>query len=60
MDRLHYNYTDGTNQLDHITDEVIDDARYPTDLDKQSAGNYGYDATGNLIWDTKEGLSKIE
>lgn len=60
MDRLHYNYITGTNQLDHITDDVTDDARYANDLDGQTAGNYVYDAIGELTQDNKENIGKIE
>jgi RHS repeat-associated protein len=60
MDRLHYNYISGTNKLDHITDDVTDDTRYTSDLDGQAAGNYDYDAIGNLTQDLKENISRIE
>lgn len=60
MDRLHYNYITGTNKLDHITDDVTDDARYATDLDGQTAGNYDYDAIGNLIKDTKGIIGSLQ
>ncbi len=59
MDRLQYNYLAGTNQLGYITDGVPD-ATYVNDLDGQTAGNYNYDAIGNLIKDTKEGIANIE
>ena len=34
-------------------------AKYTEDIDDQPANNYDYDAIGNLIQDTKEGISKI-
>lgn len=60
MDRLQYTYIAGTNKLDHVTDDVTDDARYATDIDGQAAGNYDYDAIGNLTQDLKENISRIE
>ncbi|MDI3322743.1 hypothetical protein [Pinibacter soli] len=59
MDRLTYNYIDGTNKLDHINDAVADDT-YTADIDSQAAGNYTYDAIGNMTKDTKGGVDRIE
>jgi RHS repeat-associated protein len=58
MDNLTYHYTAGTNKLDYI-DDAVPATNYPNDLDGQSAGNYGYDAIGNLTQDTKEGITNI-
>ena len=59
MDRLQYHYRAGTNQLDYVTDaathaQIQDDFR-----PGQAAGNYGYDAIGNLTKDEQEGIKRI-
>lgn len=59
MDRLTYYYKSGKNQLDYVQDNV-GAAVYTEDIDGQTAGNYQYDAIGNLISDQKEGLTAIE
>ncbi|MDI3321388.1 LamG-like jellyroll fold domain-containing protein [Pinibacter soli] len=59
MDRLTYNYIDGTNKLDHIKDAVPDDA-YIADIDSQAVHNYTYDAIGNMTKDSKGGVDKME
>lgn len=46
------------NKLRYVTDE-IGDAAFQNDVDNQSAGNYAYDAAGNLIQDIKSGISSI-
>ena len=48
-----------TNRLNYI-DDVVDDAVYSNDIDKQSDGNYVYDEIGNLTRDVKGGLSNVE
>jgi RHS repeat-associated protein len=53
MDSLNYNYNAGTNQLNHIRDQVASTA-YSVDIDNQSANNYTYDALGNLVTDVQE------
>ncbi|THU34986.1 RHS repeat-associated core domain-containing protein [Niastella caeni] len=58
MDSLTYKYIMGTNRLDHISDSV-QAGNYDTDIDRQSAGNYEYDAIGNLVKDRAEGINKI-
>jgi len=59
MDDLTYNYIAGTNKLDHVTDAISGDP-YSSDIGSQSAGNYDYDASGNLIKDGAEGISHID
>ncbi len=59
MDDLTYNYIAGSNQLDHVTDAVTSDP-YGSDIGTQSAGNYDYDGSGNLIKDVAEGISHID
>ena len=54
-DDLSYHYTTGQNQLEWVNDEA-DDNVLNVDIDKQAAGNYVYDALGNLIEDKAEGL----
>lgn len=64
MDNLTYGYNkDGNNKLvnnrlRHVKD-AIGDANYQEDIDNQPDDNYGYDAIGNLIKDTKEGITNI-
>lgn len=49
VDRLTYNYTNtGTNQLNNITESAAVTAD-PSDIENQTAGNYTYDAIGQLI-----------
>lgn len=59
MDSLNYTYKTGTNKLDFVNDQVNDPA-YGSDIDRQLAGNYQYDAIGNLISDAKEKLQTVE
>ncbi|MBS1567772.1 MAG: hypothetical protein JST39_25535, partial [Bacteroidetes bacterium] len=54
MDKLRYSYISGTNRLDYITDSVPS-GNYTVDIDSQDAGNYRYDPTGNLIFDSAAG-----
>ncbi|OQP57832.1 hypothetical protein A3860_09410 [Niastella vici] len=58
MDSLTYKYVMGTNRLDHMSDSVPA-TNYDVDIDKQTAGNYVYDAIGNLVKDNAEGINKI-
>ncbi len=58
MDDLTYSYTAATNKLRHVKD-AIGDANYTEDIDNQPDDNYDYDAIGNLIKDTKEGITNI-
>ncbi|UYQ95401.1 hypothetical protein MKQ68_09855 [Chitinophaga horti] len=59
MDNMTYHYTPGTNKLTHVTDPVPA-GNYGSDIDEQTAGNYSYDKIGNLISDSKEGITNIE
>ncbi|NQY09765.1 MAG: RHS repeat-associated core domain-containing protein [Flavobacteriales bacterium] len=61
MDNMAYNYISETNKLDYVNeDNTIDSHAYTTDIDDgQVAGNYEYDAIGNLIADEQEGIAEI-
>lgn len=59
MDDLTYNYIPGSNKLEYVKDFVAGDP-YSSDISTQSAGNYDYDASGNLIKDAAEGISQID
>ncbi len=59
MDNLTYHYIPGTNQLDHIQDTVHHD-NYDNDIDDQLAGNYKYDAIGNLVSDDSANITHID
>jgi RHS repeat-associated protein len=64
MDNLTYGYNKDinnklvNNQLRHVKD-AVNDLNYQEDIDNQPDDNYGYDANGNLIKDTKEGITNI-
>ncbi|OQP58027.1 hypothetical protein A4R26_23295 [Niastella populi] len=58
MDSLNYSYVMGTNRLDHVSDNVPA-GNYTEDIDNQTAGNYDYDAIGNLVKDNAEGITSI-
>jgi RHS repeat-associated protein len=58
MDNLQYFYTANTNKLDFVTDPVTA-ASFTGDIDNQTAGNYLYDAIGNLRYDRSEGIDTI-
>ncbi len=58
MDNMSYQYDAGTNRLNHVKDVVSKD-NYNEDLDDQQAGNYKYDAIGNLISDSAENIKNI-
>lgn len=64
MDNLSYGYNKDVNnqlinnRLRHVKD-AIGDANYTEDIDNQPDDNYDYDAIGNLIKDTKEGITAI-
>lgn len=58
MDSLNYSYISGTNKLDHISDSVPS-GNYPNDIDNQLAGNYNYDAIGELTKDSVSGISSV-
>ena len=57
MDRLHYIYENGNNQLSFIKDEAGDVGL--GDIDSQPAGNYKYDQIGQLEVDQAEGIERI-
>ncbi|MBI2967242.1 MAG: hypothetical protein HYY40_05450 [Bacteroidetes bacterium] len=59
LDELTYNYYAGANRLEYIDDNVPQ-GNWTTDIDDQGAGNYGYDAIGNLTKDAKEKIKQIE
>jgi RHS repeat-associated protein len=63
MDSLNYGYNYSSaklvnNRLRHVKDAVAD-GNYSIDIDNQADDNYDYDAIGNLIKDTKEGITAI-
>ena len=66
MDNLSYAYKPGTNQLDHVRDTTgagvtSHSNNYGSDVDikDQSAGNYNYDAIGNMVYDRFSGVDSI-
>jgi RHS repeat-associated protein len=74
MDNLQYNYytstgstynpatatpTNATNKLAYVDDSGTP-GNYTDDLEDQSAGNYTYDATGQLTSDAAEQIANIE
>ncbi|MBI2967237.1 MAG: hypothetical protein HYY40_05425 [Bacteroidetes bacterium] len=59
LDELDYRYYAGANRLEYIDDNVPQ-GNWTTDLDDQGAGNYTYDAIGNLTKDVKEKIKQIE
>jgi len=65
MDSLRYGYNQDinghleNNRLRHVRDG-IGDGNYAVDIDSQGDDNYEYDAIGNLVKDTKEGITSIE
>ncbi|HEX5154745.1 MAG TPA: LamG-like jellyroll fold domain-containing protein [Parafilimonas sp.] len=58
MDSLLYKYEPNSNRLDRVRDSV-GNVVFPGDIDNQGGDNYGYDATGNMIRDNKEGIDSI-
>ncbi|MCZ2129320.1 MAG: hypothetical protein LC109_03535, partial [Bacteroidia bacterium] len=59
MDALTYHYKAGTNQLEYV-DDAVSAGEHENDVDDQSAGNYWYDAIGNLTKDVAEEIEAIE
>jgi RHS repeat-associated protein len=69
MDSLTYNYNrDGqgrlvNNRLNYVRDRVNNStghsSNHTSDIEDQSAGNYSYDAIGNLTGDAQEGIAGI-
>ncbi len=58
MDDFTYNYETNRNRLTHVEDVYGNVTG--NDLPNQSAGNYSYDAMGNLIADASEEIASIE
>lgn len=46
--------------LRQVRDAVSQSAAYTEDIDDQPAGNYRYDAIGNLVADSAERISQID
>lgn len=59
VDDMDYTYIAGTDQLDHVADDYIDDGTVPGEFIGQSSGNYEYDDIGNLTKDEKAKISNI-
>ena len=59
MDDLDYTYYANTNKLSHV-DDGVSAGSYTTDIDSQNAGNYNYDAIGNLVSDVTEEIVNIK
>jgi len=64
MDSLTYSYKAGKNQLDNVVDNAADVAsnlysNYNDLKQGQQAGNYQYDAIGNLTSDAQAGINTI-
>jgi RHS repeat-associated protein len=63
MDSLTYSYYTGTNRLRRVRDletVVYHSFQRPDLSDQSDADNYKYDSIGNLISDTKEGLTSVK
>ncbi len=58
MDDFTYNYEAGRNRLTHVEDVYGNVTG--NDLPNQPAGNYRYDAMGNLVRDQSEEIASIE
>ena len=58
MDLLTYQYTPNTNRLTRVKDTRAANL-FDTDIDDQPINNYSYNAIGNLIRDSSEGITKI-
>ncbi|MBI2968378.1 MAG: hypothetical protein HYY40_11285 [Bacteroidetes bacterium] len=59
LDELDYRYYAATNRLEYI-DDAVPQGNWTTDIDDHGAGNYTYDAIGNLTKDEKEKIKQIE
>jgi len=55
MDQFAYDYTDGKNQLNHVTDAVVNSS-VTTDLETQALNNYEYNKIGQLTKNNEEGV----
>jgi RHS repeat-associated protein len=61
MDNLTYSYATGVNnRLTQVSDAVANQAGYDDIRTGQGAGNYTYDAIGNLTGDVQEGISAVQ
>jgi RHS repeat-associated protein len=64
MDNLSYTYNSGTNQLNKVSDAAADAttnySQYNDLRTGQPNNNYRYDAIGNLVADSSEGISRID
>ena len=65
MDLLYYFYEPNKNRLNQVYDPTPanrygNDPGDIPDIDGQTANNYGYDSTGNLIKDVSQGISSIK
>ena len=57
IDEFEYHLQAGNNRLDHVDDHsVVDADKHKDDLEDQAAGNYEYDAIGNLVRDNQEDM----
>jgi RHS repeat-associated protein len=56
QDSLNYKYNAGTNQLQYITDNVLNTVS-TTDIDNQSPNNYIYDKSGNMVADNSQSMA---
>jgi RHS repeat-associated protein len=60
LDDLTYHYYDGTNKLSHVTEgEGVIQTAFDKDMESQAAGNYSYDAIGNLTRDADQHIKSI-
>ncbi len=64
MDNLTYQYQPNKNKLEYVSDAigagVFGSTGIDKDIDNQTAGNYTYDAIGQLKSDQAEGITNIE
>ena len=60
IDRLQYHYQPNSNKLDYVSDAADHFAIKDVFRPGQQAGNYAYDAIGNLTQDEQEGITNID
>ena len=60
IDRLQYHYLPNSNKLDYVSDAADHFAIKDDFRPGQQAGNYAYDAIGNLTQDEQEGITNID
>ncbi len=58
VDQLQYHYYAGTNRLEYVED-AVSTSSISWDIESQSAGNYQYNARGQLIRDRSLGITEI-